>query len=534
MGDGNLRFVAGLAGHDGIAYHAARHESAAICMARGYGHASGRLGVATVTEGPGVTNALTALVEAVRARQPVLVIAGDTPTRMRRHNQDIDQPAVLTSLGIGVEKLRAPETFAEDLYRAAETALRERTAVVMSVPTDWQEADLRLTGPLASSHFHTSRPSDAALDSCLDLLSGSRRPILLAGRGVVDQECADLLIAVAERIGALLLTSLVAKGTFCGDPFDLGVSGGMASHLASELAAQADLVLVVGCSLTPWTTKAGLMFSEGAAVIQCDISAAALAETQASLGILSDAKEFARSLLGQLEANGIRMEGFRTEAVRRRIASWTPAIGNECTETTVDPRPLTVELDRLIPMDRTIVQDGGHFSGWAPTLMRVPDQRGFDWGQSYMSVGLGIGAAIGAAIARPDRRTVLVAGDGGLMMSIGDLETVTRLGLPLLVVVYNDSAYGAEIGILEALELPTTHAYFTDFDLATTAKSFGFEAYTISSLDDLIVAADEVADRHTRILLDCKVNPSVRGDWFVEAFGRESWLERLSAVESLR
>jgi thiamine pyrophosphate-dependent acetolactate synthase large subunit-like protein len=191
---------------------------------------------------------------------------------------------------------------------------------------------------------------------------------------------------------------------------------------------------------------------------------------------------------------------------------------------------VTLALEELIPRERTIVQDGGHFSGWAPTMLSVPDQRGFDWGQSFMAVGLGVGAAIGAAVGRPERRTVLIAGDGGLLMSLGDLESVTRLGLPMLVVVYNDGAYGAEIGIMEALGLPTEHAYHADVDLAAVAGALGFRGVTVRSLDDLHTVAADIADPSSRILLDCKVDPAVRGQWFVEAFGKDSWLERMSAA----
>jgi thiamine pyrophosphate-dependent acetolactate synthase large subunit-like protein len=135
-------------------------------------------------------------------------------------------------------------------------------------------------------------------------------------------------------------------------------------------------------------------------------------------------------------------------------------------------------------------------------------------------------------VGRPDRRTVLIAGDGGLMMSLGDLESVSRLDVPMLVIVYNDAAYGAEVGILEAIGLPTTHAYHTDVDLAAVARSFGFEGHTIKRVGDLRPLGQEIAARDSRVLLDCKVNPAVRGAWFEEAFGKDSWLERMGSGEA--
>jgi thiamine pyrophosphate-dependent acetolactate synthase large subunit-like protein len=533
MGDGNLRFVADMAAPGGLAYYAARHESAAVCMARGYAHATGHLGVATVTEGPGITNALTALVEAVRAREPVLLLAGDTPTTMRRHNQDIDQATVARSLGIAVERVRAPQTFAEDLGRAAQRALLESTAVVVSVPTDWQTVDV--SSPRALLHeVRPSLPSPdpAVVESVVESINQSSRPVILVGRGVRDPASRGTFDALADRTGALLTTSLVAKGFFTGNPFDLGVAGGMASNLAVDLLSKADLVLAFGCSLSHWTTRAGTLFAKDATVVQCDVNPGIIGDTiPVDIPVVADGALFAHAVLGRLTEKNIWLTGFRTSGVRTKIQDWRPQYADDSRPGCVDPRHLTVALENLIPTDRTIVQDGGHFCGWAPSLMSVPDHRAFDWGQSYMSVGLGIGAAIGAAVGRPERRTVLLAGDGGLMMSLGDLESVSRLGLPMLVIVYNDAAYLAEVAILEALEMSTAHAYFKDVDLASLARSVGFSGHAIRRLDDLNQLASEITDPSTRVLLDCKVNPAVRGDWFNEAFGRDSWLERMSATD---
>jgi thiamine pyrophosphate-dependent acetolactate synthase large subunit-like protein len=265
-----------------------------------------------------------------------------------------------------------------------------------------------------------------------------------------------------------------------------------------------------------------------ARVIQCDVDHDAFTDSRPKLGVVADSARFAAALLQALESSDVRLEGFRTAETRARIGAWRPRFDDRSRPGAVDPRPLSILLDRLIPEQRTIVQDGGHFSGWGPTLMSVPDERGFDWGQSFMAVGLGIGAAIGAAIGRPDRRTVLIAGDGGTLMSLGDLESVRRLDAPLLVIIYNDAAYGAEVGILEALGMPTDHAYFAETDFEAVGKALGFSARTVTSLADVEACAAEIADGGCSLLLDCRVDPDVRGDWFVDAFGRDSWLSRLS------
>jgi thiamine pyrophosphate-dependent acetolactate synthase large subunit-like protein len=297
----------------------------------------------------------------------------------------------------------------------------------------------------------------------------------------------------------------------------------MASNLAAELIGNADLVLVLGASLTQWTTRHGTIFNSYATIVQCDDRREALGERMPiTFGVVADVGQLAHALLRALEADGYRATGFRGPDVARRIAE--AAAGSEVeavsTCTAVDPRSLTRTLDRLIPRARTIVQDGGHFCGWGPTLMSAPDGRGFDWGQSFMSVGLGIGAAIGAAIGRPERRTVLLTGDGGAMMSLGDYESAVRLRAPILVVVFNDAAYGAEVGILEALALPTTPAIFGDVDIAALARTLGFRAQTIRNVRELDGVANEIADPRCALLLDCKVDPNLRADWFEREFGK--------------
>jgi thiamine pyrophosphate-dependent acetolactate synthase large subunit-like protein len=399
--------------------------------------------------------------------------------------------------------------------------------VLVSVPTDWQghevevrwQREVEVEEPVASA---------AMVERAADLVMNSRRPVILAGRGLHDPARRPAVVALADRIGAALTTSLVVKGAFTGHPYDLGVCGGMASQAALEVMGQADLAIVLGCSLTHWTTRGGALFQRGLEIIHCDLDASAIVDAGvATLAVVGDAGDFAERLDCRLRDDGFQNAGFRSEDLRRRLREpdGSPVAGGA----ELDPRSLTLALEALIPRERTIVQDGGHFSGWGPTLMSAPDQRGFDWGQSFMSVGLGVGAAIGAAVGRPDRRTVLIAGDGGLMMSLGDLESVSRLDVSMLVIVFNDRAYGAEIGILEALGLPTALACHPDVDLAAVARALGFAGVTVRRLEDLDAVAGAIADPTTRLLLDCKVDPTVRGKWFVEAFGKDSWLQRMSA-----
>jgi thiamine pyrophosphate-dependent acetolactate synthase large subunit-like protein len=179
----------------------------------------------------------------------------------------------------------------------------------------------------------------------------------------------------------------------------------------------------------------------------------------------------------------------------------------------IDPRTLMVALDDLLPDDRAVAIDSGHFMGWPAMYLPVsaPDQ--FVMAQAFQSVGLGLSTGIGAAVARPDRVTAAFIGDGGARMSLMELDTAVRLGLPLLVVVVNDAGYGAEVHDFEPLGVDVALARFSDVDFAAVARGLGANAATIRRREDLGPVRDWAVRPEAPLLLDCKVNPEVAADW---------------------
>jgi len=186
----------------------------------------------------------------------------------------------------------------------------------------------------------------------------------------------------------------------------------------------------------------------------------------------------------------------------------------------LDPRAMTVALDRSLPSDRVVVTDAGHFFGNPCTYMGVRDARSFVCGIDFGSIGLGIGMAMGACVADPSRPTVLFAGDGGLLMSLGDLDTAVRYRLPVLVVVMNDAAYGSELQIMRLWKLPEHLATFPSTDFAALASAFGMPSFRATTLPELERALSEVRLDEGPALIDCAVSRDVRAAWLDEAFSR--------------
>jgi thiamine pyrophosphate-dependent acetolactate synthase large subunit-like protein len=182
----------------------------------------------------------------------------------------------------------------------------------------------------------------------------------------------------------------------------------------------------------------------------------------------------------------------------------------------IDPRTLSIALDDLLPAERTVAVDSGNFMGYPSMFLAVPDEAGFCFTQAFQSIGLGLASAIGAAIARPDRLAVAALGDGGALMGVSELETVVRLGLPMVVVVYNDEAYGAEVHHFGPDGDPLGTVRFPPTDIAAIARGFGFDGVTVRSAADLGAVRDWLAGPRERpLLIDAKVT-SGRGSWWLE------------------
>jgi thiamine pyrophosphate-dependent acetolactate synthase large subunit-like protein len=384
------------------------------------------------------------------------------------------------------------------------------------------------TSPPPAPPLHRPAPSPEALAEVTDVLLRAQRPVLIAGRGAVLAEARGALQRLGHATGALLATSAVAHGLFEGSPWALGISGGFASPVAAELVGQSDVVLAFGATLTMWTTRHGRLVSPDATVVQVDLDPEAVgAHHRVDVGVLGDVATTAGALADVLERRGHVVTGWRTEKTAARIASgsWRDEPYEDAgTATQIDPRTLTRGLDAVLPRDRTVAVDSGHFMGWPPMYLRVPDARGFAFTQAFQSVGLGLATAIGAAVARPDRLTVAALGDGGALMAASELETVARLGLDMCVVVYDDAAYGAEVHHFGPSGAPLDTVRFGETDFAGLARALGYEAVTVRREPDLEAVRDWVAAREAPgaegrpLLVDAKVVPTVVAEWLEEAF----------------
>jgi acetolactate synthase I/II/III large subunit len=532
VGSGNFHVTNALIA-GGARFVAARHEGGATVMADAWARTTGRPGVVSVHQGPGLTNAMTGIAEAAKSRTPLVVLAAEAPEI--RSNFHVDVAGLAAAVGAVGERIYSPASALADVQRAYTTALGRRT-VVLALPLNVQAAPVVQHGEAATiqaaPRTYPAGPAAQAVTAMAAVLRGADQPVFIAGRGARGRAGRASARADLERLadacGALLATSAVAKGLFRGNPWNLDVSGGFASPLAAELITGADLIIGWGCSLNMWTMRHGKLIGTGATLIQVDDDATALgAYRPVHLGVVGDVAETARALADALMADGTReprpvrdKSGYRSPALRERIARevrWRDvAFADDSDGQRIDPRALSIALDDLLPAERTVAVDSGNFMGYPSMYLSVPDEAGFCFTQAFQSIGLGLASAIGAAVARPDRLAVAALGDGGALMGVSELETVVRLGIPMVVVVYDDEAYGAEVHHFGPDGDPLDTVRFPPADIAAIGRGFGFEGVTVRSAGDLGPVRDWVdGPRERPLLIDAKVT-SAHGSWWLE------------------
>jgi acetolactate synthase I/II/III large subunit len=523
VGSGNFHVTNGLTAR-GARFVAARHEGGAASMADGWARLAGKPGLLSVHQGPGLTNALTGITEAAKSRTPLLVLAADVAGAAVRSNFRIDVAAIAAAVGAVPERLHGAESAVADAVRAYRTAAHQRRTVLLAMPLDVQAAQCEPASLPPGPVTWPSAPAPEAAAALAAALAAASRPVFVAGRGARSASARRDLEKLGDACGALLATSAAAKGLFRGSPWDLDVSGGFASPVAAELIRGADLLIGWGCSLNMWTTRHGKLIGPGCQLVQVDDDPAAIgAHRPVELGILGDVAETARAVAAALHRappSSPPGPGYRSPRIEQRIAAagrWRDVpYADESDGSRIDPRTLSIELDDLLPEDRTIAVDSGNFMGYPSMFLSVPDEQGFCFTQAYQSVGLGLGSAIGSALARPDRLTVAALGDGGALMGISELETVVRLGLPMVIVVYDDEAYGAEVHHFGPDGQPVDAVTFPPADIAQIGRGFGCDGVTVRGKEDLAQVSSWLdGPRDRPLVIDAKVT-SRRGSWWLE------------------
>ncbi len=491
MGDGNMHWSTAFAKLPGVETVHVRHEHATVAAATAYNVATNRVAVASVTCGPGVTQLMTALPAAVRARLPMVVFAGESPINAKYYNQAIDQAPLVTATGAHYIAAHSVPRMMDYVREAFHLAKYERKPVVLGVPYDLQKVEHMSNAPYETSAMYQPKvgrmhPDPALVAEAVERLAAAKRPIILGGRGVLWAGARDAAIKLADRCGALLSNTLPARGLFHDHPFQLGIAGSYFSALGREMYESADVVLAIGTSLSYYV--GGGHFWPQAYKIQLDDAPRGLRDGQkaADLYVRSDALIGIEAILAGLDKKlGVgtpTAATIRTNELAQRIAT-EPAdsMPFDIEPGVLDPRKVIEALDTVIPKDWDIVIGGGHQAYFNAQMRGRPAER-YTTIREFGAVGNGLCYALGVAAARRqgrDGKIVLFEGDGGFLFHIQELETLKRQGYRILMCIMNDGGYGSEFHKLRADGVTDKWALFGRPAFENIAKGFGLRGNEI-------------------------------------------------------
>lgn len=518
----------------GVRFYAARHENNAIAMAEGYSAATGKLGVAVIGRGPATANGLHGAAFAQRTGSKVLLIFGASSVShlaiggTEADAKEFNSQGVFAAAGlktfVATDSDNARLTLANALG-----ATRNGGCVALLLPMNVQFGLVDYPGPMGVLAPAIPAPRQrqdarvAAIDAAVHILRNSRKPVFVVGLGAHRAAARVAIEQLAERVGAVLTTTLKAKDMFRGHAYNAGIVGSFSHAPGRRLIDQADCIVAFGAGLNQRTTSFGASLPTQAPLIQVDVRQANIGRWfHADVAIIADAKDAAEQLFAAMVECPASERHFYTEDTRWRLANID--LGAEFqpapTARTMDPRSMAMMLNELLPRNRNAVYDAGNFLQIMPYI-DVPGPDHIKNTVDFASIGMGFGTALGFACGAPDRSTVLFIGDGGFLMTMSELETAAREGIPLIVVLINDGAYGAELHYLKMRDMPVSTAVFADIDFAPVAQAFGFEAFTVRTLDELAKLAPTLRDPQGPILLDCKVNASVAAAFLLETVEHE-------------
>ena len=528
------RFICGLpaaqiagvmdgAGRGGLfTYVTTRHEEAAAHMAHAIARTTGTIGVCFGTVGPGATNLVPGVAAAWADNVPLLVITGNNPLDTVDPEKDLLQSAKQIELYRPITKwnaqLRVPERAPELIRQAIHIATSGRPGPVhLDVPCDIGLKSIEVDGaPAERAAISAAAPAPEYIARAAEMLRCARRPLLLAGGGVVRSAGVDAFRKLVDVTGFPATTTLMGKGVVPPDsPHNIGSGGFLGGAAQVQALQEADVILAAGCKFSTWTLIDKLPLyprSPSQRIIQIDIDPAQIGKgARVDLGIVSDARPALEQLSGSLQGSALAIDPEWTRALAKALAAYRDKV-NQAAKGGSDPlegvneAALARELSGLIDPEAIVAVDGGQTMEWCHTFIHPnrPLNLLFNPGMGHLGAGLPFANA--AKLVDRDRQVVCVTGDGAIGCTIQELETAARYKLNVIVVVFNDSCWGMYLPFGDQLyKNPHFGIHLSNVDFAAIARGFGCHGETVRSLAELKPAFERARAAGKPALIDVAV-----------------------------
>ena len=514
MGDGNMFWLHEL--HNlGVKVHEVRHEGAGLGMADGWARATRQVGVATATCGPGTTQLATAFVTASRAESPLVAFCGEHPVSDPEYSQRFNPAIFAEACESGFVRMHTADQADEAVRKAFFLARTQNRPILLSVPMDLQQEEWEDDEPYVPSTTMITptrpNPDPDVLKRVADLIAKSKKPVIIVGRGAQWADAGDAVVKLGDRIGAMLATSLLAK-TWLNDKCDYhaGISGNYGSRASMQLMHDADLVIGIGASLNRYTLENGYLYPD-AQIVQIDSKPQVLMHgvSAANIYVHADAKVGTEQLEKVLAERKFTNTGYRTPDVKKKLAHhWDDPTQFEIDPGTMDPRPAIIMIDEIVPTHISLFSGSGMSSGMSNMLMqrrRPMNQAGHFFG----CIGQMLPAALGAMAATGKKPAIMLDGDASFLRHLAEFETAVRYEMPLLVVVMNNQALGAEYYKLEVKKMNVETSQIPTPDLGSVAVALGGKGALVRNIDQLRTAVLEWVAKPGPMVIDMRISRTV-------------------------
>ncbi|MDU6557723.1 MAG: acetolactate synthase large subunit [Streptococcus sp.] len=474
----------------GIRHILGRHEQGCLHEAEGYAKSTGRLGVAVVTSGPGATNAITGIADAMSDSVPLLVFTGQVARA--GIGKDAFQEADIVGITMPITKYNYQVRETADIPRIITEAVHIATTgrpgpVVIDLPKDVSalETDFIYSPEVnLPSYQPTLEPNDMQIKKILKQLSKAKKPVLLAGGGVSYAEAATELNEFAERYQIPVVTSLLGQGTIAtSHPLFLGMGGMHGSFAANIAMTEADFMISIGCRFDDRLTGNPKTFAKNAKVAHIDIDPAEIGKIiRADIPVVGDAKKALQMLLAEPTVHNNTEKWIeKVTKDKNRVRSYDKK------ERVVQPQAVIERIGELTNGDAIVVTDVGQHQMWTAQYYPYQNERQLVTSGGLGTMGFGVPAAIGAKIANPEKEVILFVGDGGFQMTNQELAILNIYKVPIKVVMLNNHSLGMVRQWQESFyEGRTSESVFDTLpDFQLMAQAYGIKNYKFDNPETL-------------------------------------------------
>jgi len=492
-----------------------RHEQCAAHAADGYARASGRVGVCMATSGPGATNLVTGIANAYMDSSPIVAFTGQVPKAMI--GKDAFQEADIIGITTPITKCNYQVKNNSDIPLFVKTAFYVASSgrpgpVLVDLPKDMQveAAEMDFDSVVKIRGYKLNcEPDPSEVKRAVDLLLQAETPVILVGGGVRISNASSELMALAELLMAPVATTLMGKGSIPEDhPLSLGLAGMHGTISSNRLILKADVLLAVGMRFSDRTTGNVDGFCPEAKIIHVDIDAAEVGKNiRPHTHVVADAKMALQAMYSQIVREYKKKDRSlwmsRVEEFKKQQEEMAKGNGG------LSPPQLLTELRKILPVDAIVTTEVGQNQMWAALYLKTYKPRTFITSGGLGTMGFGFPASLGAKVACPEVPVVDIAGDGSFLMTEQDLATSIIEGIPVTVIVLNNSMlgmvaqwqrlfYNRRYSQVELRNVP---------DFVKLAEAYGVQGIRVDSIDGFAKAVDAAIKSDVTTVIDVPISP---------------------------